>query len=235
LELAAGQRGGQGAKDAGGSGPPGGAAPGGAGGAALQGAGRGSASGMVLPFRPLAMTFRDVNYYVDMPKVLPCLFLPGAAPCSASCVSWHLVTSSLPHVCANAGQHVSMFGCRWLGCSAFHKLRCHRLVFSQDRCNSSATGHYKHPMRFLPPGAATQQEFPSCLQGMGTDTSEKRLQLLRGCSGSFRPGVLTALVGVSGAGKTTCAAPCPCRGSFPAALPSPWQVAAVGVGQSSAA
>ena len=30
-----------------------------------------------------------------------------------------------------------------------------------------------------------------------------RLQLLRNVSGAFRPGVLTALVGVSGAGKTT--------------------------------
>lgn len=32
---------------------------------------------------------------------------------------------------------------------------------------------------------------------------EHRLQLLRDVSGAFRPGVLTALVGVSGAGKTT--------------------------------
>ena len=29
------------------------------------------------------------------------------------------------------------------------------------------------------------------------------LQLLRDCSGAFRPGILTALVGSSGAGKTT--------------------------------
>ncbi|MQM18023.1 hypothetical protein Taro_051006 [Colocasia esculenta] len=33
--------------------------------------------------------------------------------------------------------------------------------------------------------------------------SEDRLELLKGVSGSFRPGVLTALMGVSGAGKTT--------------------------------
>jgi ABC-type multidrug transport system ATPase subunit len=32
---------------------------------------------------------------------------------------------------------------------------------------------------------------------------EERLVLLKGVSGSFRPGVLTALMGVSGAGKTT--------------------------------
>ncbi|KAI3789672.1 hypothetical protein L2E82_02474 [Cichorium intybus] len=34
-------------------------------------------------------------------------------------------------------------------------------------------------------------------------TSEDRLLLLKGVSGAFRPGVLTALMGVSGAGKTT--------------------------------
>ncbi|KAI5669463.1 hypothetical protein M9H77_19316 [Catharanthus roseus] len=33
--------------------------------------------------------------------------------------------------------------------------------------------------------------------------TENRLELLKGVSGSFRPGVLTALMGVSGAGKTT--------------------------------
>lgn len=33
--------------------------------------------------------------------------------------------------------------------------------------------------------------------------SEDRLELLKGVSGAFRPGVLTALMGVSGAGKTT--------------------------------
>jgi len=33
--------------------------------------------------------------------------------------------------------------------------------------------------------------------------AEDRLQLLRGVTSSFRPGVLTALMGVSGAGKTT--------------------------------
>lgn len=41
----------------------------------------------------------------------------------------------------------------------------------------------------------------------GMDEDEKnvggRLQLLHEVSGAFRPGVLTALVGVSGAGKTT--------------------------------
>ena len=34
-------------------------------------------------------------------------------------------------------------------------------------------------------------------------STEDRLVLLKGVSGAFRPGVLTALMGVSGAGKTT--------------------------------
>lgn len=33
--------------------------------------------------------------------------------------------------------------------------------------------------------------------------TDDRLQLLRGATGAFKPGVLTALMGVSGAGKTT--------------------------------
>lgn len=42
------------------------------------------------------------------------------------------------------------------------------------------------------------------LQNMkGEGVTSDRLQLLRNVSGAFRPGVLTALMGVSGAGKTT--------------------------------
>ncbi|KAG8374150.1 hypothetical protein BUALT_Bualt11G0100900 [Buddleja alternifolia] len=44
-------------------------------------------------------------------------------------------------------------------------------------------------------------DMPSEMKAQGVDGD--RLQLLRDVSGSFRPGVLTALVGVSGAGKTT--------------------------------
>ncbi|XP_028551888.1 ABC transporter G family member 44 isoform X1 [Dendrobium catenatum] len=40
-------------------------------------------------------------------------------------------------------------------------------------------------------------------QEMKADGAEDRLMLLKGVSGCFRPGVLTALMGVSGAGKTT--------------------------------
>ncbi|CAN6452443.1 unnamed protein product [Victoria cruziana] len=44
-------------------------------------------------------------------------------------------------------------------------------------------------------------DMPPEMKGHGFD--ETRLQLLHDVSGAFRPGVLTALVGVSGAGKTT--------------------------------
>ncbi|TMW96780.1 hypothetical protein EJD97_006784 [Solanum chilense] len=44
-------------------------------------------------------------------------------------------------------------------------------------------------------------DMPAEMKDQGVD--ESRLQLLRDVSGAFRPGVLTALVGVSGAGKTT--------------------------------
>ncbi|XP_050231262.1 ABC transporter G family member 39-like isoform X2 [Mercurialis annua] len=44
-------------------------------------------------------------------------------------------------------------------------------------------------------------DMPSEMRSEGVQ--ENRLQLLQDVSGSFRPGILTALVGVSGAGKTT--------------------------------
>ncbi|XP_015580817.2 pleiotropic drug resistance protein 2 [Ricinus communis] len=44
-------------------------------------------------------------------------------------------------------------------------------------------------------------DMPAEMKSQGVE--ESRLQLLRDVSGAFRPGILTALVGVSGAGKTT--------------------------------
>ncbi|PIN06857.1 Pleiotropic drug resistance proteins (PDR1-15), ABC superfamily [Handroanthus impetiginosus] len=44
-------------------------------------------------------------------------------------------------------------------------------------------------------------DMPAEMKAQGA--TEDRLELLKGVSGSFRPGVLTALMGVSGAGKTT--------------------------------
>ena len=47
----------------------------------------------------------------------------------------------------------------------------------------------------------TQRHLMQAMKTQGVE--EERLQLLKDVSGAFRPGVLTALVGVSGAGKTT--------------------------------
>ncbi|XP_021608285.1 pleiotropic drug resistance protein 1 isoform X2 [Manihot esculenta] len=44
-------------------------------------------------------------------------------------------------------------------------------------------------------------DMPKEMQAQGIP--EDRLELLKGISGAFRPGVLTALIGISGAGKTT--------------------------------
>lgn len=49
----------------------------------------------------------------------------------------------------------------------------------------------------LPPQQASS---PQAVTGEG---GKKELELLRGISGAFRPGRLTALMGVTGAGKTT--------------------------------
>ena len=47
-----------------------------------------------------------------------------------------------------------------------------------------------------------QQELENTPRAVAVE-GRQMLQLLRGCSGAFQPGVLTALVGSSGAGKTT--------------------------------
>uniref|UniRef100_A0A803M6Z8 ABC transporter domain-containing protein n=1 Tax=Chenopodium quinoa TaxID=63459 RepID=A0A803M6Z8_CHEQI len=44
---------------------------------------------------------------------------------------------------------------------------------------------------------------PTEMKGRGYDNEGYRLQLLQDVSGAFRPGVLTALLGITGAGKTT--------------------------------
>lgn len=98
--------------------------------------GKSEKKGMILPFKPLTMTFHNVNYYVDMPKVR---------------------FTSLFRFC-----RISPY--LWL---------------------------YKDYL-FLKPQEMRSQGVP-----------ETRLQLLSNVSGVFSPGVLTALVGSSGAGKTT--------------------------------
>ena len=47
------------------------------------------------------------------------------------------------------------------------------------------------------------QEAAEGTKHVHTDGNQPMLELLLGISGAFRPGVLTCLMGVSGAGKTT--------------------------------
>ncbi len=60
----------------------------------------------------------------------------------------------------------------------------------------------------LEPSSCTPQEVAEAEakkpnSRIGQHEGKDMLQLLRNCSGAFRPGILTALVGSSGAGKTT--------------------------------
>lgn len=64
----------------------------------------------------------------------------------------------------------------------------------QDRSDSSLRCSYYVD---LPP---QQEGSPNAVTGEG---GKKELELLRGISGAFRPERLTALMGVTGAGKTT--------------------------------
>ncbi|XP_072054985.1 ABC transporter G family member 48-like isoform X2 [Arachis hypogaea] len=57
------------------------------------------------------------------------------------------------------------------------------------------------PSLVVPPSATFSVRSTVELKQQGIQ--EERLQLLVNVAGAFRPGVLTALVGVSGAGKTT--------------------------------
>ncbi|XP_047177398.1 ABC transporter G family member 36-like, partial [Vigna umbellata] len=78
-----------------------------------------------------------------------------------------------------------------------------------DSANDSATGVAPKRGMILPfqPLAMSFDtvnyyvDMPAEMKAQGV--AEDRLQLLRGVTSSFRPGVLTALMGVSGAGKTT--------------------------------
>lgn len=81
-------------------------------------------------------------------------------------------------------------------------------AISHSGSSNSAVGNTRRGMvlPFQPHSLAFNHinyyvDMPAEMKSQGFE--EDRLQLLRDVSGAFRPGVLTALVGVSGAGKTT--------------------------------
>ena len=93
---------------------------------------------LVLPFEPLTISFKDVQYFVDTPPVIKC--------------KWWFTYDYFEYVYKV-------------------ELTCYYIPSAQE------------------------------MREMGF--SQKKLQLLRDIIGAFRPGILTALMGVSGAGKTT--------------------------------
>ncbi|KAH9321643.1 hypothetical protein KI387_016282, partial [Taxus chinensis] len=77
-------------------------------------------------------------------------------------------------------------------------------VLSEDvieEKHASRTGESRHGKKPRSVESTSLKTIPEEMKNEGVD--QNRLQLLSDISGSFRPGVLTALVGVSGAGKTT--------------------------------
>ena len=98
---------------------------------------------MVLPFTPLSLTFHHLNYYVDVPKVLPpttkfptvnsALTSVGGLPCDgclcllcASCPFAFLCASCARYCCTQEGLfrpycvHINPFAAMWSASDALH-------------------------------------------------------------------------------------------------------------------
>ncbi len=152
---------------------------------------------MVLPFTPLSLTFHHLNYYVDVPKVLPPtskfptvdspLTSVGGLPVMAVSVS----CGQLPLCILVCQLRKVLLYTR----GTFQALMCPYQPFWQlcgvllMHCMHTSQGVSTDPDKAGPRIAEVG--------------GKKMLQLLNDCSGAFRPGILTALVGSSGAGKTT--------------------------------
>ncbi|KAF9594978.1 hypothetical protein IFM89_035751 [Coptis chinensis] len=161
--------------------------------------------GMVLPFQPLSLAFNHVNYYVDMPalklhtprgytrkapslrkvKVMPELE-SHIAVISRGGFSWHSIGSAGHHREEDTPASCSLMAPSPTDISQFRNVS--KPCVGKDKTAASQITNANYLFH---------QEMSS--QGI----DETRLQLLRDVSGAFRPGILTALVGVSGAGKTT--------------------------------
>lgn len=143
----------------------------------------GNSRGMTLPFQPLNLAFSHMYYSVDMPSV--CLSE------SLACNSWTPKQAMLPSAScailvtlrhAKAGcVHVCEYEQQW---DLLPLVRCTLHIVSADRAQNTMQGHAGEGER---------------VEG----ASKPQLTLLYEISGAFRPGRLTCLMGVSGAGKTT--------------------------------
>ncbi|PKA53837.1 Putative pleiotropic drug resistance protein 7 [Apostasia shenzhenica] len=84
-----------------------------------------------------------------------------------------------------------------------HSARETGFLLSQEADSTKKTGIVLpfEPLSLTFDNVKYSVEMPAEMKAQGF--KEDRLELLKGVSGSFRPGILTALMGVSGAGKTT--------------------------------
>ena len=143
----------------------------------------GNSRGMTLPFQPLNLAFSHMYYSVDMPSVCLSEFLPcnsctqkSAMLPSASCA----ILVTLRHGKA--------------GCVLFREYEQQWDLSTQECCGMHSVSADR--ARNAPQGHAGEGER---VEG----ASKPQLTLLYDISGAFRPGRLTCLMGVSGAGKTT--------------------------------
>ncbi|XP_010473961.1 PREDICTED: ABC transporter G family member 31-like [Camelina sativa] len=179
--------------------------------------GKSEKKGMILPFQPLTMTFHNVNYYVDMPK-------PFAI--SDTSIGFNLLKiRSFPTndnwywvgIAVLIGYAVLFNNVVTLALAYLNPLRKPRAVVLDDPNEETKTalmsdskqGKSEKKGMILPFQPLTMTfhnvnyyvDMPKEMRSQGVP--ETRLQLLTNVSGVFSPGVLTALVGSSGAGKTT--------------------------------
>ena len=158
---------------------------------------KGTSRGMILPFDPMALTFHKISYYVPFPKVLDLLpfllphYVAEGTLCQLSTVPTFF--GSLRHVRRCCIHHNAILIRR-------HLLHCHALLCQSFGCSllepCTPYALLRLPMN---KGSCDAQEMADKKKESGSDM----LQLLNEVSGAFQPGILTALVGVSGAGKTT--------------------------------
>ena len=148
---------------------------------------------MVLPFEPLSLSFSHVNYYVPLPKV--------------STQDSHGHPGKLWQLYPN--WHVFIPLCHF-------RTSMENLLVSTPYATAMTGRICTAKVEYLPWTYGYQIE-SDChlLQTINTTDPDKAgrrlavvegttmLRLLTDCSGAFQPGVLTALLGSSGAGKTT--------------------------------
>jgi len=152
---------------------------------AVAGASAGKTS---LPFTPVRMTFQGLKYSVPLPAVRGwCAWcMCGGGGCHFPRCAGRVATPAM-----KAAERA------WRSLHGRHAVGAGDIINGPDPLPAYA-------LLPSPPACppARLQGFDSTGSNEAGDLHAGRLLLLKGISGSFRPGVLTALMGSSGAGKT---------------------------------